>query len=92
MSSKIIKTVFIAGSAIMVTAFAASAASIENKDSSAHTLSVTEDGVKNEIIIGANEIVTICQSGCFITMPNGDRAALSGGESVQIVDGAAIIN
>jgi hypothetical protein len=92
MSSKIIKTVLIAGSAIMVTAFAASAASIENKDASAHTLSVTEDGVKNEIIIGANEIVTICQSGCFITMPNGDRAALSGGESVQIVDGAAIIN
>ncbi|WP_201454842.1 hypothetical protein [Ahrensia marina] len=92
MSSKMMKIALIAGVATSLTAFAASAASIENKDSEPHTLFVTEDGVKNEIIIGANEIVTICQNGCFITMPNGDRAALSGGESVKIVDSAAVIN
>ena len=56
------------------------------------TISITENGEKNEIIIGSNEIVTVCQNGCFITMPNGDRAALSGGESVKIIDSAAIID
>lgn len=92
MSSKFMKIVLVTGAATMVSAIAASAASIENKDTEAHTLFITENGEKNEIIIGSNEIVTICQNGCFITMPNGDRAALSGGESVKIIDSAAIIN
>ncbi len=70
----------------------AHAASLENKDASTHTVTVTEEGVRNELAVASGEIINFCGSGCFITMPNGDRAALSGNESVQIVDGAAIIN
>ena len=68
------------------------AASLENKDSNTQTVTVTEDGVRNELAVASGEVINFCGSGCFITMPNGDRAALSGNEAVQIVDGAAIIN
>lgn len=68
------------------------AASLENKDGSTQTVTVTEDGVRNELAVASGEVINFCGGGCFITMPNGDRAALSGNESVQIVDGAAIIN
>lgn len=68
------------------------AASLENKDGSTQTVTVTEDGVRNELAVAAGEVINFCGGGCFITMPNGDRAALSGNEAVQIVGGAAIIN
>ena len=69
----------------------AHAATLENKDADTQTVTVTEDGVRNEVAVATGEVITFCNDGCFITMPNGDRAALSGNESVQIVGGAAII-
>jgi hypothetical protein len=33
----------------------------------------------------------ICASGCFLTLPNGDRIGLAGGETVEIKDGVATI-
>ncbi|MDZ7823164.1 MAG: hypothetical protein U5K75_03385 [Ahrensia sp.] len=69
----------------------AHAASVSNTDNEARTLIVTENGVKNEVVIAVGETVTLCAGGCFITLPNGDRAALSGGEKVEIVGGAAVI-
>ena len=91
MASNMVK---LAGTAIvlMATAGAASAASLENKDGDTQTVTVTEDGVRNELAVTPGEVINFCAGGCFITMPNGDRAALSGNETVQIVDGAAIIN
>ncbi|MBO6637287.1 MAG: hypothetical protein JJ920_05060 [Roseitalea sp.] len=67
-------------------------ASITNQDSDPRTLVVTENGVKSELVIGAGETVSFCASGCFITLPNGDRAALAGGESIELVGSDAIIN
>ncbi|MGI6855792.1 hypothetical protein [Mesorhizobium sp. 1B3] len=67
------------------------AASAVNLDSEPHTLIVTENGGRNELTIGAGETVEFCANGCFVTMPNGDRQALTGSEIVEISGGAARI-
>ena len=80
--------------AIAFTAFAVNstaAATLTNKDPDSQTIVVTEDGVKSEVAIASGESVTICDGGCFLTLPNGDRAALAGSEDVDIVNGGAII-
>lgn len=69
-------------------AFAASAV---NLDSEPRTLVVTEGGSKQELAVGAGETVEFCPSGCFVTLPNGDREALTGGETIEISGGAAKI-
>jgi len=72
--------------------FQAHAASLTNQAGETRTLVVTENGVKSELVIGAGETVSFCATGCFITLPNGDRAALAGSESVELVGSDAIIN
>jgi opacity protein-like surface antigen len=70
---------------------AASAASVVNRDADAQTIVVTEGADKTEMTIGAGESVEFCASGCFVTMPNGDRQALTGTETVEISGGAGVI-
>lgn len=65
------------------------AASAVNLDGEAFTLTVTEGGAQSELVVGAGETVDFCSDGCFVTLPNGDRAALSGGETLEISGGAA---
>ncbi len=91
MASRTLNTVLLTTLGLLGTSLA-QAATLENKDSDTQTVTVTEDGVRNELAVATGEVITFCNDGCFITMPNGDRAALSGSESVQIVGGAAIIN
>jgi phage gp45-like len=67
------------------------AASVLNSGSSAVVLVVVEDGTKTEIALDAGGSDVICASGCFLTLPNGDRIGLSGGETVEIKDGVATI-
>ncbi len=52
---------------------------------------MTEGGSKNELALAAGETVEFCQSGCFVTMPNGDREALTGSETIEISGGVAKI-
>lgn len=66
------------------------AASITNKDGEARTLIITEGGSRSELSLAAGETVQICPNGCFLTLPNGDRAALNGGETIDISNGAAV--
>lgn len=80
-----------AGLALALGMSSALAAEITNQDAESHTLPVTEAGVRTEVVIDAGATVSICAAGCFITMPNGDRAALVGTEVVDIVNGAAVI-
>ena len=70
----------------------ATAASLTNQNGEPNTLIVTEDGVKSELVVGAGETISFCTTGCFITLPNGDRAALAGEESVELVGDGAIIS
>ncbi|PZO72652.1 MAG: hypothetical protein DI629_20630 [Mesorhizobium amorphae] len=65
------------------------AASAVNLDGEPFTLTVTENGAQSEITVGAGETLDFCSDGCFVTLPNGDRAALTGGETLEISGGAA---
>ncbi len=67
------------------------AASVSNTGSSPVVLTVVEDGNRTEVAIDAGASETICPSGCFLTLPNGDRIGLEGGETVEIKDGAATV-
>lgn len=77
--------------ALLAASASAEAASAVNLDSEPRTLVVTEGGSKAELSIGAGETVDFCASGCFVTMPNGDIEALTGGETVEISGGVARI-
>jgi hypothetical protein len=63
---------------------AASAATVTNRDDTAHVLIVTEGGEQVELPIGPGESIEICPTGCFVTMPNGDREVLTGTERLEI--------
>jgi hypothetical protein len=77
--------------ALLASAGAAMAASAVNRDAEPRTLVVTEGGSKSELSLAAGETVEFCPAGCFVTMPNGDREALTGSETIEISDGVARI-
>lgn len=81
----------VAAFAVLAAAGAAHAASAVNLDDEARTLMVTEGGSKGELVIGPNQTVEFCSNGCFVTLPNGDIEALTGGETVEISGGVARI-
>lgn len=76
---------------ILVMTGAAHSASAVNNDGEPRTLIVTEGGSKSELALAAGETVDFCNSGCFVTMPNGDREALTGSETVEISGGVGKI-
>lgn len=65
------------------------AASVTNHDSEPRTLRVTEAGNQIDLVVAGGETVEFCQSGCFVTLPNGDREALTGNEVIEISNGIA---
>lgn len=69
----------------------ASAASITNKDEESRVLIVTEGSDTVELVIDAGATVNFCPAGCFVTLPSGDREALSGSESIDIIDNETVI-
>ncbi|MCQ4629295.1 MULTISPECIES: hypothetical protein [Shinella] len=69
----------------------AMAASVTNKDGDTQVLVIVEDGSRMEVALEPGSTETICPSGCFVTLPNGDRIALNGGEEVEIQGGAASV-
>lgn len=79
------------GALFLAMSGAAYAASAVNLDSEPRTLIVTEGGSKTELALAAGETVEFCSDGCFVTMPNGDREALTGAETVEISGGVARI-
>lgn len=66
-------------------------ASAVNLDSEPRTLIVTEGGNKSELALPAGQTVEFCPNGCFVTMPNGDREALTGSETIEISGGVGRI-
>lgn len=80
-----------AGALFLAMSGAAHAASAVNLDTEPRTLIVTEGGSKSELALAAGETVEFCSNGCFVTMPNGDREALTGSETVEISGGVARI-
>lgn len=66
---------------------AAMAASAINLDPEPRTIVVTEGSVRSELVLDAGATVEFCPSGCFVTMPNGDREVLTGSETIEISGG-----
>lgn len=66
---------------------AALAASVVNNDKEQRMLVVTEGARQTQLAVGAGKTVEFCAGGCFITMPNGDRAVLKGNETIEISGG-----
>ena len=85
------KNVVVAASLLVLMGNAAHAASAVNLDSEPRTLIVTEGGSKSELSLAAGETVEFCSGGCFVTMPNGDRQALTGTETVEISGGVGTV-
>jgi opacity protein-like surface antigen len=85
------KKTILAALALSLVAAPAFAATVVNNDSEVRTLIVTEGSSKSELAVGAGESVDFCPSGCFVTMPNGDREALTGSETIEIKGGQARI-
>ncbi|HEV7252352.1 MAG TPA: hypothetical protein VGN97_04540 [Mesorhizobium sp.] len=67
------------------------AASATNLDAEPQTLVVTEGADRTELIVAPGETVEFCAGGCFVTLPNGDREALTGTETLEISGGAGQI-
>jgi hypothetical protein len=81
----------VALAAILVSTAAAHAASVINSDGDPVVLVVTEGADKAELTVGPGETLEFCSGGCFVTMPNGDRVALTGSETIEISGGAGTI-
>ncbi|EYR77823.1 hypothetical protein SHLA_34c000350 [Shinella sp. DD12] len=69
----------------------AMAASVTNKDGDTQVLVIVEGGSRMEVALEPGATETICPTGCFVTLPNGDRIALNGGENVEIQGGSASV-
>jgi hypothetical protein len=85
------KNVMLAAVLVFVPMGVASAATLVNKDGQAQVVVVTENGDQRQVAIEAGGSAEVCPSGCFITMPSGDRETLAGGETVEIINGSAVI-
>lgn len=75
---------FIAAAMAITVAMPAVAATVTNRDDTTQTLIVTEGGEQVQLSIGPGESIEICPTGCFVTMPNGDREVLTGTERLEI--------
>jgi hypothetical protein len=82
---------FVAAVALIAAGGTAFGASAVNLDGETRTLIVTEGGSKSELSLASGETVEFCAGGCFVTMPNGDREALTGSETVEISGGVGRI-
>ncbi|MCL6708155.1 hypothetical protein M8R20_14235 [Pseudomonas sp. R2.Fl] len=85
------KTLLIALLTVSAVSPAALAATVINAGSAAVVIVVVEGGNRVDLPIDAGQSQTICPAGCFVTLPNGDRIGLEGGETIEIKDGSATI-
>lgn len=67
------------------------AASVKNSDAETVVLKIVENGKGSEIMLRSGQEEQICPEGCFLSLPNGDRIGLSGGENVEIIKGGAVL-
>ena len=63
------------------------AATLTNHDAETFLLTVTERGDRTELRVRKGQTVEFCLDGCFVALPNGDRAALTGHEIIEVSGG-----
>lgn len=77
--------------ALLLPAAAASAATLINAGSEPVVVQVSEASGRMDVSLDPGAQEEVCPSGCFLTLPSGDRVGLAGGETVEIKDGTAHI-
>ncbi len=82
--------VMYAFAALLALTVGAQAANVTNTDGETRVLSVTEGSTRADLPLSPGDTVEFCLNGCFVTMPNGDREALTGAETLEIVNGRAV--
>ena len=70
---------------------AAAAATLKNTGSKAVVVQVADSSGRMNVSIEPGASEDVCPSGCFVTLPNGDRLGLGGSETVDIHDGTASV-
>lgn len=76
---------------LLAGASSAFSADVTNTDAQDVVLVVVEGESRMEIALAPGATESICPSGCFVTLPSGDRIGLTGGETVEISNGSATI-
>jgi hypothetical protein len=74
---------------LIVSASQAIGATVTNLDADPFMFIVTEDGERIEAGVREGETLEFCLHGCFVVLPNGSRAALTGDEIIEISGGRA---
>jgi len=63
------------------------AATLTNQDPAPFILTITEKGHQAELVVEEGQTIEFCFEGCLVALPNGNRAALIGDETIEISDG-----
>lgn len=84
-----IKLFLLCTAMVVVTSANGLAASIKNIDAKTQTIIIAEGDNRRDVVLKTDQQISVCSKGCFITMPNGDRVALGGDETVEISNGRA---
>ena len=84
------KTVYLGLAAVFLTS-SANAATIVNAGTEPMMVTVTEGADRSEVEIAPAESMDFCLSGCFVTLPNGDRHVLKGTETLELREAGATI-
>lgn len=67
------------------------AATLTNADDTPIELQIADSRGRTDLALEPGSTEDVCPTGCFVTLPNGDRLGLTGGEAVEIKGGAARI-
>lgn len=71
----------------LVVATQAIGATLTNLDAGPFTFTLTEGGNRTEVTVRSGQTLEFCPDGCFVALPNGNRAALVGNEIIEISGG-----
>lgn len=78
--------------ALFTSLHAAGAATLTNSGDSVVVVQVADTSGRYDVSLDPGASEDVCPSGCFVTLPNGDRIGLGGQEKVDIHDGSASVN
>lgn len=65
------------------------AATLINAGSEPVVVQVSEASGRVDVSLDPGAQEDVCPSGCFLTLPSGDRIGLAGGETVELENGSA---
>ncbi len=77
--------------ALLIPAGLVQAATLINVGSEPVVVQVSESSGRMDVSLDPGSQEDVCPTGCFLTLPSGDRIGLAGGETVEIDKGTAHI-